>query len=80
LARHRGSERVDGPAELDEERVALSIQLAAARGRERLPQQSPVLGEDRGVAVFQPSEEGRRAFDVGEQEGASAAALVGHPG
>ena len=60
-------------AEGDEEGVALGVDLVSTMGRERRSQDPLVLCEHASVLLPEPLQEGRRAFDVGEQEGDSAA-------
>jgi hypothetical protein len=52
----------------DEERVTLRVDLDAVVQPERLPQRTPVLGQDARVAVAQLLEQPRRPFDVGEEK------------
>ena len=74
-----GGERVGRAAEGDEEGVTLGVDLDAAVARERVAQDTPVLGEQARVALAVLAEEPRRPFDVGEQERNRAGRQLTHP-
>ena len=65
-------------AERDEERVALRVDLLAARLLEGPAQEPAVRREHVAVGVAQLPEEDRRALDVGEQKGHGAARPLVH--
>jgi hypothetical protein len=74
-------DRVPGPGERDEERIALRVDDVTAPCPARLPQQSSVDLQHLGVAVTQLLDQPRRPFDVREEErDGSAAELVRHWG
>ena len=64
---------IPGARERVEERVALRVDLAPARGGEDVAQEPPVVGDNLAVLVAQLLEQARRAFDVREQERDGAA-------
>src|SRR5262249_47794145 len=61
-------DRVTRAREREEERVALCVDLLAARFRQALAQDAPLLSQHVRVAVAELAEEGRRPLDVREQE------------
>ena len=65
-------QRVGGPGEGDEERVALCVDLDAAVTLERLAQHAAVLFQQPGVGLPVLAQQPGRAFDVREQEGDGA--------
>src|SRR6185436_12037288 len=67
LRLRRRRERVGGPAECDEERVALRVHLDSVVTRKRRPEQTAMLGERIRVAIAQLLEQARRTGDVGEE-------------
>jgi hypothetical protein len=70
LRRDRGGDRISGPAESEEERVALSVDLPAFPFGDCRAQQSLVLREHVVVAAAPEGlEQSRRALDVGEEKG-----------
>jgi hypothetical protein len=69
LGLERAGDRIFRTRKDDEERVALRIDLAAVRCREGFAQESVMLEQHRGVRVAQAFQQGRRALDVGEDEG-----------
>ena len=76
LRRDRRGNRVAGTREGEEERVALRIHLDAIAPAELLAEDPAVLRDDLGVAVAEPLEEVRRAFDVREDEGDGSCGTV----
>ncbi len=73
-----GTDRVVRPAEGDEERVALRVDLDPVVTGERGAQDAPMRGEQVGVVIAMLVEETRRTLDVGEQEGHGAGREVSH--
>ena len=72
-------DRVAGPAEGDEERIALRVHLVALVCRERRPQESPMVGQGLRVPLGpQLVQEPRGALDVREQEGDGSRGPRGH--
>jgi len=71
-------DRIPGPRERDEERVALGIDLLAAVRRKRIAKELLMLGEDSAVAVAEALQQLRRSLDVGEEERRRSGHLLGH--
>ena len=64
----RGSKRVRGAREGDEERVSLRVHFGAAVTCERVAQHRAVLAQELGVALAVLTQQPRRALDVREEE------------
>jgi hypothetical protein len=64
--------------ERDEERIALRVDLVAAVGVERLPEQALMVAEDCAVVITQPLHQPRRSLDVREKEGDDAGGWIDH--
>ena len=73
-----GEQRLTRARERDEERIALRVDLVAAVGVERLPEQALMVAEHRAVVVPQPLHQPRRSLDVREQEGDGAGGWIDH--
>jgi hypothetical protein len=69
--------RVDG-AERDEERITIGLDLYSTPRVPRVPQKPTMTFEEPRIAVSDPMEQTRRAFDVGEHEGDDPAWQRGH--
>src|ERR671935_149954 len=67
-----------GVLEREEELVAARVDLVTACGRESLPDEAAVVGEDAGVGVAELVHELRRALDVGEEERDGSVRKVTH--
>ena len=78
LAGDRGGDRVPGPPEGDEERVALRVDLLPTCSRERFTQKPLVLCQDIAIAVPKLLEQLGRALDVRKEEGDGADGKLGH--
>jgi hypothetical protein len=68
-----GSQSGVGAGEGEEERVSLTVDLAALTLLCGCPQDAPLLGQNRAVALPQLFEQPRRPLDVRKQEGDRAA-------
>jgi hypothetical protein len=64
-----GGQSVLRTAEGDEEGVALRVNLHPAVPCERMPELSPVVGENASVPVAELLQKARGSLNVGEQEG-----------
>ena len=73
-----GQQRLTRARERDEERIALRVDLVAAVGVERLPEQALMVAEDRAVVITQPLHQPRRSLDVREKEGDDAGGWIDH--
>ena len=78
LRRDCGLDRLAGPAESDEERVAVGVELATARLAPGAAEQALVVADHGLVAVAQAADERRRALHVAEQEGDGGGLVRAH--
>src|SRR5204862_3348745 len=72
-------QRIAGPRERDEERVALGVDLDPAVLGERSPQSAPVLGQRIRIRVAELVQQAGRPLDVREEEGDGAGGELSHP-
>jgi hypothetical protein len=63
------ADRITRSCEGEEERIALSVDLATARAAEMLAEEPARIVQHLAVPVAEVAHQLRRSFDVGEQEG-----------